>query len=299
MVEFSHLRCFVAVAEELHFGRAARRLNMTQPPLSRQIQLLEHLLEAQLFERSHRRVALTAAGRTFLPEARRLLQLAEGAAMSIRRVSEGDAGAVTIGFTAASGYGFLPRVFQELKARLPGVDVALREAVSSAQLDAIGNGRIDIGLVRPPVRRASFEFRIVLREAMIMALPPEHRLADRMTIDLTELGDDPLISYSPFEARYFHDLVLRLFGAAGAQPVIAQHVSQIHSVLALVRIGLGVALVPEAARQLHFEGVTYREIRASGGDVAELGAVWRRDNENPAAARALEIILNSGGGEIA
>jgi DNA-binding transcriptional LysR family regulator len=293
MFEFNHLRCFVAVAEELHFGRAARRLNMTQPPLSRQIQLLEHLLEAQLFERSHRRVALTAAGRTFLPEARRLLQLAEGAAMSIRRVSEGDAGAVTIGFTAASGYGFLPRVFQELKAQLPDVDVALREAVTSAQLDALAAGRIDIGLVRPPVRRAAFEFRIVLREPMILALPPNHRFAGRATIDLAELGDDPLISYSPFEARYFHDLVLRLFGAAGAQPAVTQHVSQIHSALALVRIGLGVALAPEAARQLHFEGVSYCGIRSAGGHLAELGAVWRRDNENPAAARALDIILRS------
>lgn len=294
MFEFTHLRCFVAVAEELHFGRAARRLNMTQPPLSRQIQLLEHLLEAKLFERSHRRVALTPSGRTFLPEARRLLQLAEGAAMSIKRVSEGDAGAVTIGFTAASGYGFLPRVFQELKSRLPGVDVALREAVTSAQLDGIAHGRIDIGLVRPPVRRAAFEYRTVLREAMILALPPEHRLADRVSVDLSELGEDPLISYSPFEARYFHDLVLRLFGAVGAQPVVAQHVSQIHSVLALVRIGLGVALVPEAARQLRFEGVIYRQLRTTGGEAAELGAVWRRDNENPAAQRALEIILDAG-----
>ncbi|MFD1702878.1 LysR family transcriptional regulator [Methylopila henanensis] len=290
MFEFTHLRCFVAVAEELHFGRAARRLNMTQPPLSRQIQLLEHLLEARLFERSHRRVALTSSGRTFLPEARRLLSLAEGAAMSIRRVSEGDAGAVTIGFTAASGYGFLPDVFQRLKRRLPGVDVALREAVTSAQLDALANGRIDIGLVRPPVRHAGLEFRIVLREPMIVALPPDHRLADRDAVDLAELGGDPLISYSPFEARYFHDLTLRLFSAAGAQPTIAQHVSQIHSVLALVRIGLGVALVPEAARQLHFEGVAYREI-AQAGETAELGAVWRRDNENPASARALAIIL--------
>ena len=297
MFEFAHLRSFVAVAEELHFGRAARRLNMTQPPLSRQIQLLEHMLEAKLFERSHRRVALTASGRAFLPEARRLLLLAEGAAMSIKRVSGGDVGAVTIGFTAASGYGYLPGVFQKLKARLPGVDVALREAVTSAQLDALVNARIDIGLVRPPVRHAGLEFRIVLREPMIVALPPDHRLADRDRVDLAELGGDPLISYSPFEARYFHDLTLRLFSAVGAQPTIAQHVSQIHSVLALVRIGLGVALVPEAARQLNFEGVAYRELAHPGAETADLGAVWRRDNENPAAERALEIILEDGSGD--
>lgn len=293
MFEFNHLRCFVAVAEELHFGRAARRLNMTQPPLSRQVQLLEHLLDARLFERSNRRVALTPSGRAFLPEARRLLQLAEGAAMSIRRISDGAAGTVTIGFTAASGYEFLPRVVRELRARLPGVDVVLREAVTVAQLDALASGRLDIALVRPPISRSAFRSRIVLQEPMIAALPVGHRLAGESSVDLSEIGDDPVISYSPFEARYFHDLVLRLFGAAGAQPSITQHVSQIHSVLALVRIGLGLALVPEAARKLHFEGVVTRPIHPPAKDLAELAAVWRPDNENPAAAQALAIILKN------
>lgn len=293
MFEFNHLRCFVAVAEELHFGRAARRLNMTQPPLSRQIQLLEHLLEAKLFERSNRRVALTPSGRAFLPEARRLLQLAEGAAMSIRRIGSGEAGTVTIGFTAASGYAFLPRVVLELRERLANVDVVLREAVTSAQLDALASGRLDIALVRPPVRRSAFQSRIVLQEPMIVALPPGHRLAARETVDLAEVGDDPVISYSPFEARYFHDLVLRLFGAAGVQPIVTQHVSQIHSVLALVRIGLGMALVPEAARKLHFEGVVTRPLRDAGRDPAQLAAVWRTENENPAADQALAVILRN------
>ncbi len=291
MFEFNHLRCFVAVAEELHFGRAAKRLNMTQPPLSRQIQLLEHLLDARLFDRSNRRVALTPSGRAFLPEARRLLQLAEGAAMSIRRIGSGDAGAVTIGFTAASGYEFLPRIVRTLRERLPNVDLVLREAVTSAQLDALASGRLDIALVRPPVRRATFRSRIVLKEPMVVALAEDHRLTARDSIELTELGGEPVISYSPFEARYFHDLVLGQFGAAGIQPAITQHVSQIHSVLALVRIGLGLALVPEAARQLRFEGVAYRPIKGPGEGLAQLSAVWRTDDENPAAERALAVLL--------
>lgn len=291
MFEFNHLRCFVAVAEELHFGRAAKRLNMTQPPLSRQIQLLEHLLDARLFDRSNRRVALTPSGRAFLPEARRLLQLAEGAAMSIRRIGSGDAGTVTIGFTAASGYEFLPRIVRTLRERLSNVDVVLREAVTSAQLDALASGRLDIALVRPPVRRATFRSRIVLKEPMVVALAERHRLTEREAIELTELEGEPVISYSPFEARYFHDLVLGQFGAAGIQPAIAQHVSQIHSVLALVRIGLGLALVPEAARQLRFEGVAYRPITGPGEGLAQLAAVWRTDGENPAADRALEVLL--------
>lgn len=291
MFEFNHLRCFVAVAEELHFGRAAQRLNMTQPPLSRQIQLLEHLLDAKLFDRTNRRVTLTPPGRAFLPEARRLLHLAEGAAMSIRRIGTGDAGTVTIGFTAASGYDFLPRVVREMRARLPNVDLVLREAVTSAQLEALAAGRIDIALVRPPVRGAAFRSKIILKEPMVLALAADHRLTERGAVDLAELEGEPVISYSPFEARYFHDLVLSLFGAAGVQPAIAQHVSQIHSVLALVRIGLGLALVPEAAQQLRFEGVAYRPIRGAGDRLVQLAAAWRTDGENPAADQALAVLL--------
>ena len=291
MFEFNHLRCFVAVAEELHFGRAAKRLNMTQPPLSRQIQLLEHLLDARLFDRSNRRVALTPSGRAFLPEARRLLQLAEGAAKSIRRIGSGDAGTVTIGFTAASGYEFLPRLVRTLRERLANVDLVLREAVTSAQLDALASGRLDIALVRPPVRRATFRSRLVLKEPMMVALAADHPLTAHETVTLAQLEGEPVISYSPFEARYFHDLVLSQFGAAGVQPAVTQYVSQIHSVLALVRIGLGLALVPEAARQLRFEGVAYRPIRGPGEGVAQLSAVWRTDGENPAAERALAVLL--------
>jgi DNA-binding transcriptional LysR family regulator len=291
MFELTQVRCFVAVADELHFGRAARRLNMTQPPLSRQIQLLEHLLDARLFDRSNRRVALTAAGRGFLPEARRLLSLAEGAAMSIRRISSGEAGTVTIGFTAASGYDFLPRVLLALRARLPNVDVVLREAVTSAQIEALGQERLDVALVRPPVSASKFRSRIVLREAMTLALPLGHRLAGREAVDLGEVGDDPVVSYSPFEARYFHDLVQRLFSAAGLAPQVAQHVSQVHSVLGLVRAGVGVALVPEAARQLRFEGVALLPVVGADADLALLSAAWRPDDENPAAARVRDIVF--------
>lgn len=293
MFELNHLRCFVAVAEELHFGRAAARLNMTQPPLSRQIQLLEHLLEARLFDRSNRRVMLTPSGRALLPEAQRLLRLAESAAISIKRTAQGDAGTVTIGFTAASGYDFLPRVMRTLKAELPDVDFILHEAVTAAQFEALSANRLDIGLVRPPVSRSKYDSATVLREPMVLAVPANHRLAGQPVMDLAELGDEPVIGYSPFEARYFHDLVTRLLTAAGSVPNFVQHVSQIHSVLALVRTGFGIALVPAAARQIRFEGVTYRELTPIPGNIAELAAIWRRNLENPAALQALRIMLES------
>jgi DNA-binding transcriptional LysR family regulator len=149
MFELSQLRCFVAAAEELHFGRAAQRLNMTQSPLSRQIQLLERILDVTLLERTSRTVSLTPAGRVFLIEARRIVRLAESASLSARRVAKGDAGKVAIGFTAVSGYTLVPQIVAQARASLPNIELELREMVSTDQTDALLTGLIDIGFVRP------------------------------------------------------------------------------------------------------------------------------------------------------
>src|SRR5471030_3563579 len=144
--ELHQIRCFVAVADTLHFGKAAARMNMTQPPLSRQIQLLEHVLGVKLLDRTSRAVKLTPAGRVFLLEARRILRLTESAALATRRIASGEAGTITLGFTAASGYSFLPRLISTCTSRLPNVNVALKEMVSSEQTEAILTGRIDVCL---------------------------------------------------------------------------------------------------------------------------------------------------------
>ena len=138
MFDLNQLRCFVTVAEELHFGRAAARLNMTQPPLSRQIQVLEHIIDAPLLERTSRSVRLTPAGRSFLPEARRILKLAESASQVARRIAMGKTGSLKIGYTAAAAYGFLPELIAACRARLPEVDFSLKEMVSGDQLEALG-----------------------------------------------------------------------------------------------------------------------------------------------------------------
>ena len=149
MLEISQLRCFVAVAEELHFGRAAERLNMTQPPLSRQIRLLEHQVGTPLFERTNRVVRLTAAGKAFFPEAGRILRLTEEAAVTARRVAQGDRGSIAIGFTATFGYGVLPDLVRGLHDRSPNISLTLKEMVTSAQLEALAMGQLDVGLMRP------------------------------------------------------------------------------------------------------------------------------------------------------
>src|SRR6201999_2993972 len=169
--ELRQLRCFVAAAEELHFGRAAARMNMTQPPLSRQIQLLEHVLGVKLLDRTSRAVKLTPAGRVFLLEARRILRLTESAALATRRIASGEAGTITLGCTAASGYSFLPRLLLQRAARAPNIDVALKEMVSPEQVESLVTGRIDIGLLRPPVTRSEFSTLKVASEGLVAGLP--------------------------------------------------------------------------------------------------------------------------------
>ena len=283
MFELSQLRCFAAVAEELHFGRAAARLNMTQPPLSRQVQLLEHALGVCLFERTSRSVKLTPAGRAFHAEARRILDLAEGAGLAAKRVARGEAGSVTIGFTAAASYGLLPRMIAAARAEMPEVDLALREMVTADQTEALASGRIDLGLLRPPIdRHGGAEAVCVAREQLLLAVPRGHPLAAGREPAIGNLDRQPLIMYSPVEGRYFYDLLAGLFQAAGVAPHHVQHISQAHTMLALVGAGIGVALVPEAARSLRFDGVVLRPLRLPAKTAAELFAVWRRDNKNPA-----------------
>lgn len=295
MFELSQLRCFVVVAEELHFGRAAARLHMTQPPLSRQIQLLEHHVSAQLLERSSRSVRLTSAGRSFLPEARAILRLAESASLAARRVGRGEAGTVTIGFTASSGYRFMPELIAACRKRLPDVELTLKEMVTMEQIDALASGRLDIALLRPHASIEDFESVRVVREPLVVALPETHPLANGRLPTLMDFDHAPVVMYSPIEARYFHDLVAGTFANAGVHPEYRQYTSQIHSMLALVRAGLGTALVPEAATSLRFDGVAFRSLRkARAARPVELFIAWKRDNDNPARQNVLDTCLDYG-----
>lgn len=289
MFDLNQLRCFVAVAEELHFGRAAARLNMTQPPLSRQVQILERILDVALFERTSRSVRLTPAGQSFLVEARRLLKQAEGAALLARRVAAGRAGAIGIGFTATSAHSCLPDLVAACRRRLPDVTLVLREMVSGDQFEALGNGQIDAGLLRPPVVQAGTASFRVAEERLMAALPADHPLAKAPSLSLRDFAGEPFIMYAPYEARYFHDLVIELFARSGLLPDYVQHLSQIHSILALVRSGLGVSIVPEAALHLYSRGVVLRPLDLASPRSAELYIAWRQDNDNPLLPAILDI----------
>jgi len=293
MFELSQLRCFVAAAEELHFGRAAQRLNMTQSPLSRQIQLLERILDVTLLERTSRNVSLTPAGRVFLIEARRIVRLAESAQLSARRVAKGDAGKVAIGFTAVSGYSLIPQIVAQARAALPNIELELREMVTGEQTDALLTGLIDIGFVRPPVTRSEFDTALMLTEPLIVALPAGDPLQAKATLAPADLADRPLIMYSRQGAGYFHDMVVRLFDEAGAAPQLVQHVTQIHSMLGLVRAGLAAAIVPQSASGLHPDDIQFRQLATTPERPVELHAAWRRDNANPALEPMRRLCLDT------
>lgn len=289
MFELSQIRCFVTAAEELHFGRAAARLNMTQPPLSRQIQVLERILGVPLFERTSRSVKLTPAGRVFLPEARRIVWLAESATLAARKVAQGDAGRIGIGFTAVSGYSFLPQIVAQARARLPNIELDLREMVSSQQVEALQTGLIDIGFLRQPLDRHEFESERVVSEALIAALPTGDTRLTTPELTLKAFDGSPLIMYSREGASYFHNMLMGLFSEADVRPDYVQQVTQIHSMLGLVRAGLGVAIVPHTAMSLQFSGVHYRNIVTVPEKPVELYMVWRRVNTNPALGAVREL----------
>lgn len=295
MFTIEQLEGFVAVAEELHFGRAARRLHITQPPLSRRVQQLEEQVGVDLLDRDRRGVRLTPAGRGFLADARRILGLAEQATLSARRVPRGEKGTVTIGFTAAIAYTRLDRVVARAAERLPDVDLVLREMVTAAQVAALRAGAIDVGMLRPPVGGNDLRSRRLFAEPLVGAFPTGHRLAVRTGGPaLADLDGEPMIGYSPAEARYFHDLLIRVLAPAGVAPDFVQHVTQIHTVLALVSAGLGVALVPAGATRLHFDGVRLRPLTDLPDELVAVDAAWRRDNDNP-VLRALLAVIDPAG----
>ena len=298
MMTLDQVRAFVAVAEELHFGRAAERLTMTQPPLSRQIQKLERAVGVTLLDRDNRKVALTEAGRAFLDESYRLLALVDSAGDVARRIDGGAAGTLRLGFTAVSAIGMLGPLLQELDRSLPGVEVILHERVTAAQTDGIRRGELDLGLARPPFDTTEFESRVVFREALCAAVPTGHPLAE-VTRPLTAGDFDrvPVISYNPVQSRYFHELTVRFL--TNAHPRVEQQVHQILTAVLLVAAGRGCALVPASARSLGVQGVVYKDLVDGGGDPdgsetpgrpVELHAIWARGRRSPLLRRVLAQI---------
>lgn len=287
MFTFDQLAGFIAVAEELHFGRAAERLEMTQPPLSRLIQKLEKIVGTPLFDRTNRNVQLTPAGAAFLDEARRLMVLAERAPATARRIASGRSGYLRIGFTAASALSVLGPLLGETSRLLPEVDVELAELVTGKQISGLLTGQLDMGLARPPFDEEIFDSRLLIRESMLLAVPTGHGLTELdRELSYEDFRNEPLIMHSASEARYFYDLVVRMFPIRHEN--VVHTVSQIVTMVSLVAAKRGVALVPASAEQLNIKGVEYLPLLSHSGKQAELHAIWNRKAENPALRRLLK-----------
>ncbi|MBT2795034.1 MULTISPECIES: LysR family transcriptional regulator [Paraburkholderia] len=281
MLDLGQVRCFVAAATELNFRRAAALLNMTQPPLSRQIQLLEDNLGVMLFERIGRTVKLTTEGRVFLADATRLLNLAEQAESTVRRASKGKTGRVRLGFTGAAGYELIPELLVAAADVLPEIDVVLLELVSAAQIEAFAANTIDLGFLRPLPSRQKLEFLLVDEEPLIVALPKRHMLCQFEQIALKQLDEQPFIMHSPTQGKYFHDRIMGMLATEGVNLNIAQYIDQTPTILSLVRAGLGVAILPASAQRFHYDNVEFRFI-AQHSIQAEMSMAWRADQDNPA-----------------
>jgi DNA-binding transcriptional LysR family regulator len=282
-MELRKLRYFVVLAEELHFGRAARRLHITQPPLSMAIQSLEQELGVRLFERAPRRVTLTHAGTVFLDQARSLLARTEDAIELARAADRGEVGRLRVAFMSASIYTLLPPLLRDFAARFPAVKLELRELAMPQQITLLRNGEIDVGFVRPPVEDAELDSETVLRESLVVALPRGHPLARLRRIPARRLAAEPFVMFQRQPGLVLHHLVLRYCLQHGFTPRAAQEATQSHAVVGLVSAGIGVALVPASVQSTRMRGVEYRPLQEKSPPVLTVLA-WRRDDASPALA---------------
>jgi len=277
-MELRHLRYFVAVAEELHFGHAAARLHMAQPPLSQQIKTLETELGVQLFHRTKRKVDLTDAGRLFLPEARAALAQASHAEGVARRAQRGEIGRLRLAFITSAAQSLLPCIIRTFRTDNPGVDIELLELTPARQVEALDEGRVDVAFLRPPLARPDFVVQSLLKEPLVVALPTGHPMAKRRGVKLRDLRNEPFVMFPRDHGPGLYDLVLSLCRAAHFSPNVAYEANQMHTILAYVAGGLGVALVPASLMELQRSGVSYRALSEPRTDV-ELAMVYPKRND--------------------
>jgi DNA-binding transcriptional LysR family regulator len=257
-IDLRLLRQFVAVAEELHFRRAARRLAMSQPPLTTAIRRLEAEIGATLLERGNRAVALTPAGATLLEEARALLRQADRAVLAAREAAAGRLGFVRLGYVGSAMYGRLPAAIRAFRRGHPGVRLELLEATTAAQVAALHAGELDIGIVIPPFGgEAGLHVQSFDADRLAIALPAAHRLSSRAGLRLADLAREPFVLWPAREGRGFHDRVIRLCAGAGFVPEVVQEAHGMHAVLSLVAVEAGVSIVPAAMASVRPSEIRY------------------------------------------
>ena len=292
-IELHHMRHFVAVAEELHFGRAAARLGMAQPPLSQSIRRLEAGLGFQLFSRTQRRVELTPAGQVFLGEARRALNQAGEAVRLARLAASDDTAELRVTFVSAALYRVLPVALQRFRSAHPRVGIRLDERATDPQIDGLKEGAIDLGFVTPPLKDAKgLEVVSLQRDPMIVALPTSHPLATRHSVALRELAAEDFIFFPYQQGPHLHSRIVAECRRAGFVPRIAQEARLMYTILSLVRAEMGISLVPVGARSIGLEGVRFVPLTGLASDVLwELAIAWRPRGMRRPLRSLIETVL--------
>jgi DNA-binding transcriptional LysR family regulator len=284
-MELRRIRYFVAVAEESHFGRAAERLRMAQPPLSQQIKALEAEMGVVLFRRTTRKVELTPAGERFLRRARGILAAVDDAVTEAGQVADGLLGRIAIGFTGSATYDLLPSLVRVLRAELPGIEVDIRgEMLTPDQVTALADGSLDLGLLRPPVRSSAVDVHVLRREPLIAVLPEHHALAGGPRVQLSDLKDDPFITYPSHHRSVVYEAVIDACQQAGFVPGNVHEVAETSTLVSFVAAGLGVALVPASVQHLRITGATYLPLAGATPEV-ELALATRVGETSPLVAR--------------
>jgi DNA-binding transcriptional LysR family regulator len=289
-MELRHLRYFVAVAEELHFGRAAQRLQMTQQPLSQQIANLETELGVQLLYRTKRTVRLTPAGETFLDGSRRILLQAAQTIHLTQAIARGELGELEIGFTGPALSSLLPTIVQQFRISHPNIQLRLNELRTPEQVAALMSGQLHIGFLHPPIDNKTLNLETIYRERLALVLPLSHPLAQSSNtcISLKELKQEPFILFPRHIGPVLYDRILSMFQKAGFSPNIVQEVIPQQTTLSLVAVGIGVALMQESLSHIGHSGVIFKPIKEQTPEL-ELAIAWHPDTHHP----VLESFLNT------
>ncbi len=289
-MELHQLRAFIAVAEELHFGRAAKRLHVSQPPLSQQIQRLEKDLGARLFNRNRRQVSLTPAGEVLLREAYAITGQAEHARDEVQRAEAGAVGRLTIGFVGAAAYEALPRCVGAFRAAYPEVSIRVREAVPSGeQVALLLAGDIDAGFIGAPLRRREeLDYETVDAERLTAVLPNGHGLAGADSVDFAELAGEGLIIMSRTRSTTLYDSLLSACRQAGFSPRLAYEVAEMPTAVGLVGAGLGVGIMPSSVCNISVPGVIYKPLEPLV--VRDVVMAWRRDSASPVVRNLVALV---------
>ncbi|MDF2565388.1 MAG: transcriptional regulator, LysR family [Massilibacillus sp.] len=280
-MELRHLKYFVVVAEELHFTRAADRLNMAQPPLSQQIHQLEDELGVQLFYRNKRQVELSAAGKIFLESVYKILNDIEKACDAAQRTHRGELGKIVVGFTGAATFGILTNLLQPYRTKFPLIDLVVLQLNTTDQIQSLLNGEIDIGILYVPVENSGLIFKVIHQQPFIIAMPKNHPLASKSDpIEVQELSKESFIMIPRKAGQVYYDTIINICHSAGFSPNIGPEVYELNTSISLVAAGMGIALVPDSIQTLRINGITYRHLK-NPGSTLKTALVWRNDESSP------------------